>query len=91
MTDGEGPSPNISWQELWSLHRFCILEELDEQVSEGEPNLNNPSSSNLTSHSPILNLNLLLTDGAGPSPNIPWQELWPLYQFCILEELNQQL
>jgi hypothetical protein len=32
-----------------------------------------------------------LTDGTGPSSNIPWQKLGPLHQFCILEELNEQV
>jgi hypothetical protein len=32
-----------------------------------------------------------LTDGTSPSSNIPWQELGPLHQFCILEELNEQV
>jgi len=32
-----------------------------------------------------------LTDGTGPSSNIPWQELGLLHQFRILEELDEQV
>jgi hypothetical protein len=68
---------------------FVSLKNWTNRSRGSDSYLNNPSSPNLTSNH--LSEHLLLTDGAGSSPNISRQELGPLHWFRILEELDEQV